>query len=63
MEKCPRSVHRGFKTAASPGPIVRSQPRSQALSSMRRRGGKTLVQAGHVSPRFWETTKILREGW
>ena len=34
------------------------QPRSQALSSMRRRGGKTLVQAGHVSPRFWEITKI-----
>ena len=24
------------------------QPRSQALSSMRRRGGKTLVGAGHV---------------
>ena len=24
------------------------QPRTQALSSMRRRGGKTLVGAGHV---------------
>ena len=30
------------------------QPRSQALSSMRGRGGETLVGAGHVPPRFWE---------
>ena len=28
--------------------IHSEQPRSQALSSMRRRGGKTLVGAGHV---------------
>ena len=34
------------------------QPRNQAFPSMRGRGGKTLVQAGHVSPRFWEITKI-----
>jgi hypothetical protein len=25
-------------------------------------GGKTLVQAGHVSPRFWEITKFLHKG-
>ena len=28
------------------------QPRSQALSSMQRRGGKTLVRAGHVIVRI-----------
>ena len=28
------------------------QPRTQALSTTRLAGGKTLVQAGHVSPRF-----------
>ena len=33
-----------------------SQPRTQALSTTRLAGGKTLVQAGHVSPRFWEIT-------
>jgi hypothetical protein len=32
------------------------QPRTQALSTTRLAGGKTLVQAGHVSPRFWEIT-------
>ena len=31
------------------------QPRSQAFPSC---GGKTLVQAGHVTPRFLEITKI-----
>ena len=34
----------------------RRQPRAQALSTTRLAGGKTLVQAGHVSPRFWEIT-------
>ena len=29
---------------------------------MRLTGGKTLVQAGHVSPRFWEITKFLHTG-
>ena len=29
--------------------VIWQQPRSQALSSMRRPGGKTLVAAGHVS--------------
>jgi hypothetical protein len=38
------------------------QPRTQALSTTRLAGGKTLVQAGHVSPRFWEITKFLRKG-
>ena len=38
------------------------QPRTQALSTTRLAGGKTLVQAGHVSPRFWEITKFLHEG-
>ena len=33
-----------------------AQPRTQALSTTRLAGGKTLVQAGHVSPRFWEIT-------
>ena len=33
-----------------------SQPRTQALSTTRLAGGKTLVQAGHVSSRFWEIT-------
>jgi hypothetical protein len=33
-----------------------TQPRTQALSTTRLAGGKTLVQAGHVSPRFWEIT-------
>ena len=32
------------------------QPRIQALSTTRLVGGKNLVQAGHVSPRFWEIT-------
>jgi hypothetical protein len=32
------------------------QPRTQVLSTTRLAGGKTLVQAGHVSPRFWEIT-------
>ena len=35
------------------------QPRSQGLSS---EGRKTLVQAGHVSPKKWEVTKEKREG-
>jgi hypothetical protein len=39
-----------------------SQPRTQALSTTRLAGGKTLVQAGHVSPRFWEITTFLHEG-
>ena len=39
-----------------------SQPRTQALSTTRLAGGKTLVQAGHVSPRFWEITKFLHKG-
>jgi hypothetical protein len=34
----------------------RMQPRTQALSTTRLAGGKTLVQAGHVFPRFWEIT-------
>jgi hypothetical protein len=34
-------------------PQLATQPRSQALSSMRGRGGETLVAAGHVAPRFW----------
>jgi hypothetical protein len=44
--------------------LVRSecQPRTQALSTTRLAGGKTLVQAGHVSPRFWEITKFLYKG-
>ena len=32
------------------------QPLTQALCTTRLAGGKTLVQAGHVSPRFWEIT-------
>ena len=36
--------------------VVMLQPRTQALSTTRLAGGKTLVQAGHVSPRFWEIT-------
>jgi hypothetical protein len=36
--------------------MVLKQPRTQALSTTRLAGGKTLVQAGHVSPRFWEIT-------
>jgi hypothetical protein len=35
------------------------QPHTQALSTTRLAGGKTLVQAGHVSPRFWEITMDL----
>ena len=38
------------------------QPRTQALSTTRLAGGKTLVQAGHVSPRFLEITKFLHKG-
>jgi hypothetical protein len=38
------------------------QPRTQALSTTRLAGGKTLVQAGHVSPRFWGITKFLHKG-
>ena len=38
---------------------TRSQPRSQAFPPC---GGKTLVQAGHVTPRFWEITKIRGGG-
>jgi hypothetical protein len=38
------------------------QPRTQALYTTRLAGGKTLVQAGHVSPRFWEITKFLHKG-
>ena len=34
---------------------VYPQPRSQVFPSC---GGKTLVQAGHVTPRFLEITKI-----
>ena len=26
-------------------------------------GGKTLVKAGHVSPRIWEITKYYPQGW
>jgi hypothetical protein len=36
--------------------LIQDQPRTQALSTTRLAGGKTLVQAGHVSPRFWEIT-------
>jgi hypothetical protein len=39
-----------------------TQPRTQALSTTRLAGEKTLVQAGHVSPRFWEITKFLHKG-
>jgi hypothetical protein len=42
--------------------ITKYQPRTQALSTTRLAGGKTLVQAGHVSPRFWEITKFLHKG-
>jgi hypothetical protein len=35
---------------------MQRQPRTQALSTTRLAGGKTLVQAGHMSPRFWEIT-------
>jgi hypothetical protein len=38
------------------------QPRTQALFTTRLAGGKTLVQAGHVSPRFWEITTFLHKG-
>ena len=38
------------------------QPRTQALSTTHLAGGKTLVQAGHVSPRFWEITKVFHKG-
>ena len=38
------------------------QPRTQALSTTRLAGGKTLVQAVHVSPRFWEITEFLHKG-
>ena len=41
---------------------VARQPRTQALSTTRLAGGKTLVQAGHVSPRFWKITKFLHKG-
>ena len=41
---------------------VQSQPPTQALSTTRLAGGKTLVQAGHVSPRFWEITNFLHKG-
>ena len=57
-----------FSRGVSAFPNVRSgevgtlQPRTQALSTTRLAGGKTLVQAGHVSPRFWEITKFLHEG-
>ena len=42
--------------------LAKTQPRTQALSTTRLAGGKTLVQAGHVSPRFWEITKFLHKG-
>jgi hypothetical protein len=42
--------------------VNKVQPRTQALSTTRLAGGKTLVQAGHVSPRFWEITKFLHKG-
>ena len=35
---------------------TRNQPRTQALSTKLLAGGKILVQAGHVSPIFWEIT-------
>jgi hypothetical protein len=38
------------------------QPRTQALSTTRLAGGKTLVQAGHVSPRFWEIRNFFHKG-
>ena len=41
---------------------IQNQPRTQALSTTRLAGGKTLVQAGHVSPRFWEITNFLHKG-
>ena len=31
-----------------------AQPRTQALFSTLLAGGETLVNAGHVAPRFWE---------
>jgi hypothetical protein len=42
--------------------FIEEQPRTQALSTTRLAGGKTLVQTGHVSPRFGEITKILHKG-
>ena len=41
---------------------LEAQPRTQALSTTRLAGGKTLVQAGHVSPRFWDLTNFLHKG-
>jgi hypothetical protein len=50
----------GEENASEPRQILEKdgfpQPRTQALSTTRLAGGKTLVQAGHVSPRFWEIT-------
>ena len=40
------------------GRHCKMKPRSQAFHSTRGRGGKTLVQAGHMSSTFWEITKI-----
>jgi hypothetical protein len=54
------NIERGLKKMAEMD--MKVQPRTQALSTTRLAGGKTLVQAGHVSPRFWEITKFLHKG-
>jgi hypothetical protein len=41
---------------------VATQPRTQALFSTLLAGGETLVNAGHVAPRFWEP-QICPLGW
>ena len=65
-EKMPSSISNMFKIRINDRYDLRSnnnnydlgrpetnfQPRTQALSTTRLAGGKTLVQAGHVSPRF-----------
>jgi hypothetical protein len=51
----PRSLMNVRLRQCFPFPVCK-QPRTQTLSTTRLAGGKTLVQTGHVSPRFWEIT-------
>jgi hypothetical protein len=44
----------GLKFQKISGPPKMPQPRTQALFSMLLAGGETLVNAGHMAPRFWE---------
>jgi hypothetical protein len=39
-----------------------AQPRTQALFSTLLAGGETLVNAGHLAPRFWEPHGYLLLG-